>query len=97
MGNGRLAFRNDLSGVAVSLFKTESQIDSLTTKLNDHQIFRAATDHYIELTLPRGDSLEYKLGIFRDSKTYTFEYTDRGTNFRKNDDDDAITLNIIWG
>jgi hypothetical protein len=92
-GTEEWLFNNDLSITAGLPFKTEQQIDSLTAKLNDHRIYRAATDHYLEVALPRGMSLEYKLGLFRDSKTYTFEYSNNGVSYHKQDDVDAITLN----
>jgi len=93
-GTEEWLFKNDLSSVADTFHLGNSRKDtltedSLTIKLNDHRIYRAATDHSIGLPLPHGMLLEYKLGIFRDSKTYTFGYSD----IRKNDDDDAITLN----
>jgi hypothetical protein len=90
-------FGSDLSKAAASSQKSLLQLDSLNAKLNNHQIYRAATDHYVELTLPRGDSLEYKLSVLRDSKTYTFTYTDQGRSISKPADEDAITLNNHLG
>ncbi|MBN2188995.1 MAG: hypothetical protein JW699_06045 [Chitinispirillaceae bacterium] len=65
--------------------------DSLTVKLSDHQIYRAATDHAVSIALPKGMALEYTLGIFRNSRTYTFCFSP--DSVRNYNDDDAITLN----
>ena len=93
-GSEEWLFKNDLSAVADTFHMTGSREDtlrrdSLTVKLGDHQIYRAATDHRIAVTLPRGISLAYTLSIFRDSKTFTFGYS----GIRNNFDQDAITLN----
>jgi hypothetical protein len=82
-------------GIRIS-WGAEEWLSSLDAKLNDHQIYRAATDHYVELTLPRGDSLEYKLSVIRYSKTY-IPYTDQGISIRNDADVDAITLNNHLG
>ena len=89
-GTEEWLFGRDLSAM-------DTSIRSLNAKLNDHQIYRAATDHYVEVLLPRGISLQYKLVVFRDSKTYTFEYINNFQSHRKGADDDAITLNHHLG
>jgi len=89
-GTEEWLFGKDLSAL-------DTSIKSLNAKLNDHQVYRAATDHYVEVLLPRGISLEYRLVVFRDSKTYTFEYINNFQSHRKGADDDAITLNHHLG
>jgi hypothetical protein len=87
-------YKSDLSAVAKNFHMTGTRKDTLTrdslnVKLGDHQIYRAATDHQIAVTLPRGISLAYTLSIFRDSKTFGPGYSD----IRNNYDQDAVTLN----
>jgi hypothetical protein len=103
-GTEEWLFKNDhLYSVADNFHRGNSQKDtliedSLTVKLNDHRIYRAMTDHSVGLTLPHGMSLEYKLGMFRDSKTYNFYILDSilpKDTIRRYDDDDAITVNHL--
>jgi hypothetical protein len=95
-GREEWLFKSDLASIADTFRmgparKDTLTRDSLSIKLNDHQIYRAATDHMIDVTLPRGMSMKYTFSIFRDSKTYDFTYSD--SSVRKYDDDDIITMN----
>jgi hypothetical protein len=95
-GSEEWLFKNDLASVAETFRmgntrKDTLTYDSLTVKLQDHQIYRAATDHSVGLSLPHGMSLEYKLSIFRNSETYPFGFF--RDSVRNDNDDDAITLN----
>ncbi len=77
---------------------TSSETGILETKrIGDHQKYIAASDHSLGISLPKGFNAEYKLSLFRDSKTYNFSYTDAGIEKRNYDDNDRITVNHHLG
>jgi hypothetical protein len=82
-------FGKDTAGAALSMKEVK--------RIGDHTKYKAASDHYLGISLPWGFSADYKLSLFRDSKTYPFGYMEGGIEKRNNDDNDRITINHHFG
>jgi hypothetical protein len=91
-------FAADLTDAASAFSgKSGSLLDSLQTKLLDHQKSIVSSENRVAFRIMRGLSLEYSLSAFRDSKTYTFRYQDWSDTVQNNDDNDRITVTHLAG
>jgi hypothetical protein len=90
-------FGKNLSSTALTFNKDSLQLDSLNAKLEDHNNYIAVSDHVVGVTFSKRVSAQYKLSAFRDSKTYTFSYTDKGLEVKSDKDNDRITINHHLG